>query len=339
MRRNNFDFLRWAAASLVVFSHSFQVVSGSPVAATDPMYVVTGGQMTLGTLGVAVFFVMSGYLITGSWQRLQSPLIYFWHRSLRIFPALAVVVLLTALVMGPLVTSAPSYWSDPGVIQYLKNIALGAQQDLPGVFTSNPIDLVNAPLWTLKYEFGCYILIAALGILRVLRTPVVVALMGITTVLFIGLEATGRDVNNWIDLTRYFLAGSCVWMLRERFTPNLKWFIGAVVVAVVSAFVGQLNAVLPIASGVAVIYLAQSQFAAGWGRYGDFSYGIYIFGWLIQQLVVQYVGVTSAWVNFVVAYPITLALAMISWHLIEKPALSLKDQVKNLLARRRVASS
>src|SRR5579884_3235028 len=189
-RANNFDALRLFAALAVVFSHSFLIAEGSE--ASEPFVRLTGNQCVLGLVGVFVFFVISGYLVTESWCRRPAPLRFATRRLLRIYPGLAVNALVSALLLGPLVTgmSLGAYLASPELGKFFAHILTlnpGPLQ-LPGVlFAKNSVGLlVNGSLWTLRYEVMMYGLVLLLGIAGLLRpwVAVLLTLAGIAAVCF-----------------------------------------------------------------------------------------------------------------------------------------------------------
>ena len=151
-RSNNFDLIRLIAAAMVVFAHSFILLEGKHD--HEPIFAMTGGVTGAGQVGVDIFFVISGFLITKSFQNSISVSDYALKRLLRIFPALVVLLLITVFVFGPLVTSQSmlEYFSTPSTYSYLTNVRLlRLQYELPGVFTDNPYPrAVNGSLWTLE---------------------------------------------------------------------------------------------------------------------------------------------------------------------------------------------
>src|SRR6266566_7260952 len=172
-RANNFDALRLLAALSVVFSHSFLIAEGSE--ANEPFVWLTGNQCILGLVGVFVFFVISGYLVTESWCRSPAPGWFALRRGLRIYPGLMVNVAICALLIGPLVTSLPlsAYFAGPELGDFLvKTLSLEpGPLALPGVlFADTSVGLhINGSLWTLRYEVMMYLMIIILGVLRMLR--------------------------------------------------------------------------------------------------------------------------------------------------------------------------
>jgi len=180
-----FDVLRIVAALAVILSHSYPL-SGH----TEPFTIHAGTtSFAMGTDAVVAFFVISGFLITMSWQRRSSVRSYVTKRFARIWPGFAVVVLLGILALGPIATTltARGYFTDHQTWSYLAHtiVMLPVKFVLPGVFTSNPIASVNGSLWTLPYEVLCYIGVLVLGVIGVLRRRLlVVALLAVFSVLY-----------------------------------------------------------------------------------------------------------------------------------------------------------
>ncbi len=167
-RENNFDFLRFFAAALVLFAHCYPLVGRKM---DEPLTVLTGYEKG-GGIAVGIFFVISGYLITASYLNSRSPVSFLTKRALRILPALTVAVLLSAFVIGPMVTSwrLDNYLTSAKTWEYLKNILLITEYELPGVFNQNVYpDVVNGSLWTLPLEVMMYMGVLALGLVGFLR--------------------------------------------------------------------------------------------------------------------------------------------------------------------------
>lgn len=343
--RNNLDFMRLVAAVAVIVSHAFPLSQGAEYERThEPLMRLTGGQATLGGVAVSVFFIISGFLITASYERTGSPWRFLAARARRIFPALLVVVALSALLLGPVVSSLSprEYFSSPEVGRYFSAIALvNVNLPLPGVFEGNAYSsLVNGSIWTLFYEFACYLLVLALGALRALRRDVMLGLL--TVALAVHLMFTSGawlwfpQVTIWREvwtssylltmaqMGAYFLVGGVAYMYR-RHVKLTWWGCGMALALVIGAYLygrGMLEA-RAIAGTYAVLYLGSlpSRLNA-WGGWGDFSYGTYVYAWPVQQtLVFAHGGAMAAWLNIALAVPITLVLGAASWHLVEKRAL------------------
>ncbi len=329
-RRNNLDALRFAAAVGVLLSHAFPLGEGKGT--VEPLESFTRGQLSLGRLCVAVFLVISGVLITRSWERTPDAARFTWARVLRIFPGLGLMLVLTTLVLGPAFTWLPlrDYFTSPDTALYLlRNFALNAPQwHLPGVFEANPYPLaVNGSLWTLKYEVGFYLLTLALGLAQLLRKGMVAfGLVGAATATFV----TGR-LDYWPELYLYFGGGAALYLWRDRVRMS-PWVAAACVVGwLVTARLGHgCRIATGLLGGYVVLYLAFLPLGplADFGRRGDLSYGVYLYAFPVQQVVTALLGGPIAWwVNAAVAFPFVLLLSALSWRWVEQPALRRKDRL------------
>jgi len=338
---NNFDLLRLFAASSVIFSHSFGLVTPGGHADADPLFRLTRGQMTFGELGVYIFFVASGFLITASLLRSRTLKSYFTKRLLRIIPGLAFVVMVSIFLGAVLsVLPASEYFSSGTVYRYLINISMFfAQPSLPGVFTDNPLpDIVNGSLWTLKFEFFCYVMLAVLSCLNLLR-PVSV-LVGMIVCILAGVFYNGPGYG-YLFYSSFFLAGASLFLWQKRVAIDRKLLACAIVLLVLSGLTGCLKAGFAVAGAYCIIYAA---FCSDTGerfrqRFGDYSYGIYLFGFPIQQTVASLLGTDNVWwKEFLIAYPFTLVCAIISWKLVEQPSMELRARLQQVRADAKVVA-
>lgn len=334
---NSFDAVRLLAAVLVVYGHAYPLAGMSSPA-------LQGN--TVQSIAVKVFFVISGFLILGSWMRDPHVGRYAVRRVLRILPALAVVVLLSALVLGPLCSelSARQYFENARTWAYIgNNLMLRPQYDLPGLFGSNVYPVaVNGSLWSLPAEVAMYVIgpvICACGVLlRSVRAMLVVAAMVFMAlaIWFVRLHPPaavpvffGTSVLSFLDVAPYFLLGG----LYAAFRPagGLPLF-PALASCAILLLVRLPGAMAEIALYVLLPYivLAAGTHPSGAGklvhRYGDISYGVYLYGFPMQQVVASWLAWTRGepWLNFLVALGPTLLFATLSWRLIESPALKLK---------------
>ena len=328
--RNNFDALRLVAALSVIFSHSYLIAEGT--GANEPLNRLTGNQCMLGLTGVFVFFAISGYLVTQSFEQTQGPLRYLIKRCLRIFPAYIAVLVLTAFVLGPIVTDLPvrEYLNRPEPYWYVLDNAVFSLRlhELPGVwFVDNAVGLeVNGSLWSLGYEFEMYLMVLALGVLRLIRLPVCFALLalGMACIHFDALSILG----GWGWMLGFFAAGMVLYKMRDLrvFHPNIALF--ALIGLVLSgAYQGAFILLFPIFGCYLALYLALNPKlpVIPAARFGDISYGLYIYGWPSQQTVIWLMHKHAQWWQvFILATLLAGTLAFLSWHLIEKRALRLK---------------
>ena len=333
-RVNNLDFLRLVGAFAVVVGHAYHL-TGRP--ALVPWILGYGIQ----TLGVVIFFAISGYLITASWSRSRDIVAYTAARCLRIFPALIAVVLLSALVLGPLMTvgTTRDYFANERTWSYLTNILMEPQYDLPGVFTDLPYaNVVNGSLWTLPAEFFCYIVVPlALLVPRVLRVPTVSLLLAVAMWLSL-TPATespvvyGTRISDAALMWVFFAAGALLRLGHERWRGLFRTDVAVGLMAGFAVFASLWPAHIYKVAWVALPYvvltigLSSTPFVRRAARFGDLSYGTYVWAFPVQQLVVHFFGVQRMSVNLLLVVAFTLPLAWLSWHLIEQPSLRLKDR-------------
>lgn len=325
-RLNNFDALRLLAALAVLISHSF-AIAGRP----QP----TVGVMDVGTIGVMVFFGISGFLIAQSWTLDAHVGRFLTKRCLRIFPALVVLLLICALGLGPLVTalSLERYLGETGTWTYLiANALLLTTHQLPGVFAELPYPLqVNASLWTLQVEMIAYLGIIVVGLFGGLRTMWSAPL--IAAVLIVAPHGL-VPWDNALFVLQAFAVGSTLFVWRE----HVPWHwalaaagIAAWAIAPEGLQLGLAVTVIPYAT-ILIAYRGPTALRRLTAR-GDFSYGLYLWAWPVGQVVALLWGDSVTTVAVIaISLPITYALAVVSWLLIEKPALALKRR----LARRSV---
>lgn len=330
MRRNNFDFLRITAALLVMYSHQF-ILQGSVEPVPALPYLSWGG------VGVLMFFVISGYLVTKSWCDDPAPLRYLARRFLRLWPALAVGTLLTVFVLGPAVTRLPlqAYWSSPETWAYLSALDIfSIRFNLPGVFTDNPYaGGVNGSLWTIPVEVRCYLVLMLLGWAGALRLRWL-ALLTLLTLAFVTfyLKAPGTVARrNWsYELGTFFAAGSVLYLWRDAWMKRTKAvLLAAAVLAGAAWSSGWPYVAMFIFLPVALIAFgnAATPVLRSMGRFGDPSYGLYIFAFPIQQLVVMATSnQLGIFESLALAVPLTFSAAYLSWHLVEKVCLGFKPR-------------
>lgn len=336
-RANNYDCIRLVAATLVLVSHAFPLTMGSD--AHEPLSLLTRGQATIGSLAVGVFFFVSGFLVTQSYGQSRGIGHFAWKRALRLFPGLVVLVLVTTFVLGPLLTQLEpsSYLLDRSTWDYLNNIALRTRDVLPGVFETAPFaGAVNGSLWTLPYEARCYVLVAAIGAIGLLSLRGALAVLALslaTSVAFIAFPGTlaGLDaaavLRQQADLSSYFALGMMCWLCRDLVPTGRVAFLAGVLLLLLATLtpIFQPLAALAVALIIPPLAYAQVTWPSRVTASGDYSYGIYLYAFPVQQTVVALWPTPVAWwLNILLAAPITLLLAVLSWHFVERPMLALK---------------
>ncbi|HUK07182.1 MAG TPA: acyltransferase [Stellaceae bacterium] len=333
-RRNNFDALRLLAAASVILSHAVLLSTGQQDA--DPLIWLTHGQLVLGVAGVFVFFVISGYLVTQSWERTHSLPRYGAKRALRIYPGLAMCILVLTFALGPAVTGLPlaQYLGAYDTYNFLvRNLLLHTDyNNLPGVwFTGQAIgNVVDGPLWSLPVEVAMYAMVAALGLMRAIRLPVLAVLLGI------GIACLCYDTTRYYDfigsvgwMLGFFVAGMMLYRLRgRRWITRWPVALAALIGLAVSVPLGVFLQAFPIFGGVLIIFIAihPALPVVAAARFGDLSYGLYIYGWPVEQTLLYLRPDTGPVVLFLLALAITTGVAFLSWHLVEKRALRWKPR-------------
>jgi peptidoglycan/LPS O-acetylase OafA/YrhL len=290
---------------------------------------------------VFVFFAVSGFLITQSLDR-GSPRRFVVSRTLRLFPGLAVSLLLVIFVMGPLVTetSVAAYLADPATWTALvRNLTLAfPQYTLPGVFDDNPYPSVQGSIWTLIYEVICYAGVLVLGLIKALRSQRQMSvLITIYAAVWLFLEFAPTALPGRLEQLRQlslpFAVGIAFYIWRDRIILSV-WLMGALLAVAFLARESSLwEPMLILALAYATFWLAYVP--AGpirlYNRVGDYSYGTYIYAFPLQGLAAWFLGGEhSPALNITIALPMTLFCAVLSWHLIEKPALVRQPRLRML---------
>ncbi len=330
---NNFDFLRFLFAAIVIFSHSFALCG---VGKREPLSVLSGGQTYTAEIAVNGFFVISGFLITASWLRRPQWSEYLQKRVLRIYPGFLVVCLLCAFLVGPIGAVSPhAYFQQFRIGAFLHHLFLLDKLSLPPTFSHNFVpNEVNSSLWTIKIEFEFYLMTALLGTFGLFqRRGVLLAfaaacLLSQTALALPFVSVTLPDaLTIHLRFLTYFLAGMVFFLYRDKIAYNRAGVAAAVVVLGIGAAAHTLAAVI----ALPVVYLllaAAFSPAVRLHRFAqtqDISYGLYLYAWPIQQLLVQHFGALhNPWSLFLSALPLTALAAALSWHLIEKPCLRFK---------------
>ena len=345
-RCNNFNIIRIIAAFLVILGHMYYIMGQ---AANLPTFAGQGIQI----IGVKILFVLCGYFITKSWLSDTHLGRYAIKRLFRIYPALIVVVLLSIFVLGPIMTtlSAGEYFSNANTWAYLKNLILHPTYNLPGVFAENAYPYaVNGSLWTIPVELAIYVLVPLLTLIPMKKkTPIVGAVL---LVLCLALNICkvylfptkqivvwGNDLLQATDLLPAFFLGHIFSFVDKKY---FNWQIGTIVFLIVSF----LSIPLPYSDLVFPATLAYFILSFGnaerpvfrnWFKKSDFSYGLYLYGFPIQQIM--YVLLKKANLHPLlmtfICFAIVLGFAILSWCFIEKPANKLCKKILSYIPKRK----
>ncbi|MDB5661574.1 MAG: Peptidoglycan/LPS O-acetylase OafA/YrhL, contains acyltransferase and SGNH-hydrolase domain [Cypionkella sp.] len=330
-RDNNFNLIRMIAATLVLVSHAWPLTKGAGV--MEPLQAFTGHS--LGTLAVYIFFAISGFLITASYTRTARLPRFLLARGLRLFPGLAVSLLLVAFVLAPLVTLLPlsDYLMQPQTWTFFpRGITLiSPQYTLPGVFITNPYPTVEGPIWTLIHEVACYGLVVLVGMVGMLRRNwPVLGFLGVYGASWIATTFFNLPIHPRLiqlqGLSLPFVMGMVAWVWRHNILLS-GWIVLGLALA---ALVGKHSL---IAYPLLISFLTYASLwlayvpngkIRNYNRFGDYSYGMYIYAMPLQGLVIWIFGPTDPLPHIIMAFPITLGASILSWNFIESPALALR---------------
>ncbi|WP_168371517.1 acyltransferase family protein [Sphingomonas sp. Leaf257] len=335
---NAFGVLRLFLAALVIVSHTPELIDGSP---NREVLTRLTGTLSFGGLAVFGFFIVSGYLITGSFVQSSSLASFFKKRTARIYPAFIVSSFVCLFAVAPLAGTQLDIGSPRILIGSIVRIAILAQPRVEGAFPgqhyNDPISALNGAAWTIQYEFACYALAALLGIAGLYRKRAGVALLAL--ILLIAAQTVPADAVNALTKGRAFAgAPAFLFKLPGMFLTGATFYLyrdclRLTVTGSIFAAAG-LCITLPIAPltdiGVAVFggYLLFTAARLGGdtliGRINDrndISYGLYLYAWPIEQLLIRYMDSASLFLIGTMTLLLALACGWASWLIVERPVL------------------
>ena len=336
---DNFLLLRFVAAAMVIYGHAPAITGGG---GPPDLFVWLGWGEYSGAIAVDLFFVISGFLVTGSFLRRRHVADFAWARLIRIIPAYAACLIFCAFVVGPLFTANPlgEYFSNPESWAYVtKNLHLNQEMawDLPGVFTGNPKrSTINGSIWTLPAEVRMYTWAALLGLVGVISRR------WLFNIVIVGLFIYGffypNDIlfvplSEYVRLAGLFAVGAFCYVNRSWVPVH-----GALLLAAAGlSYLCRSTTIYPFlfacCEALFVFWFAYNVRWRGFHRLGDYSYGIYLWGFPAQQMIAAIAGSLPFVLNALAGFCVALLLAIASWHAIEKPALKLKGAPSALANR------
>jgi peptidoglycan/LPS O-acetylase OafA/YrhL len=337
-RENNLDILRFFLACVVIHSHSYKL-TGYEYSTLRQKFVHL--QFGGGTFAVDFFFMLSGFLVANSWLRSRGLFDYLKRRVLRIHPGFVICLALCVFIVGPLGgANLTTYFRSPETYTFFRPLILGPVGSLPGVFANAPWPgQVNIPIWTIRFEFLCYLFLAGLGMAGLLRRRAIILGLFVISAGAFAWQAHGRAdippfeipifgaIEQIPRFVAFFTAGVAFYLYRDVIPQTGVLALLALAGLAVAAKLHSFEPGLAVFGTYLIFYLGfhPKVHCHHFARYGDFSYGMYLYGFVVQQLLVRDVPIARH------PLPLTalaicgaLVMAFMSWHLVEKPFLKLK---------------
>jgi peptidoglycan/LPS O-acetylase OafA/YrhL len=323
-RENNFNLIRLLLALLVIFGHSPELIDGNR---HREWLTRIFGTVSFGELAVDGFFLLSGYLIMQSWDSQPQAWAFLKKRLLRIYPGFIVASVTCAFIVGPLASVPSQYFGAFDAAGFMTGLLLLDIPVVPPVFEGSPYANINGAMWTISREFSCYLFVLIAGVTGALRLRHFC--LGVTALLFAVLAWFKLKNIPVMDmrLASFFLSGACYYRYREhiKFHGGIAAALAAAVAVCMFSWRGAELAMASI-GGYVLLYLAGKRSAtlSHFNRLPDVSYGVYLYGWPIQKLLLWYCPSLSPWALSGLAATAALVAGTFSWYLVEKPALRFK---------------
>ena len=334
-KANNLDLLRLLLAVLVIASHSFPLALGSE--SDEPLSRWTHGQVSFGGLAVDGFFIISGFLITASMERSPGVWPYLQKRIARIYPGFLACAVFTYFVFLPIAgASIPARSLAEGVNDTIIQALRLREFKYTGAFMMNPFPgVINGSVWSIQYEFWCYLGVALLAVLKLLRKKWVIASLFLCSIgAGVASEMTGWHPRGsvitsiiglpafWARLLPFYGAGVVFYLFRKHISYHVPGFILSMVALTGACwFRGGWALLSPVAGTYVLFFLAYVPQGAAqrFGRFGDFSYGTYLYAFPVQQILLLFFPRSTTPIGlFFMTTPLALLLAVASWHGVER---------------------
>lgn len=341
---NNFDFLRFVFAILVVVSHSFALSGDNQ--RSEWILQITNGQISYSSIGLNGFFVISGFFIFQSLQRSSSLSNYLIKRFLRLFPGLFVLLLLTIVLVSFVYSGDVSFFRNREIYTYLPNnlTLYGFQSSIKGVFDTNRYHSINGSLWTLRYEFSLYMALALLYFLRKKKSLVKILLLIAFTIVFLvynllhdrfaGSSVLGMQGTHILNFSAFFIFGSLLASLSfEKIIAKGEYtalFLAVIMILIlmISIYFNYFNNIKHIGFTMLILLIGfmPIPMLSDFRKIGDMSYGIYIYAFPIQQTL-MYFFEFNTYQLMASSLLGSIICGYFSWHIIEKHALKYKNRI------------
>lgn len=323
---NNFNLLRFVFASMVILSHCPELQHGNR---SREFLSNVFGTISFGQLAVSSFFLLSGYLIVKSWDHNPRIVSYLRNRVLRIYPAFIVTTLVCAFVVGPM-ASEPHYFRHFYWDDFLTNMTLLQSPAIPSVFQETFYPLVNGAMWSIEYEFKCYLLVALFGLAIGFQNRVywLVCFLAFTTMFLIDpYVGHGTFHDPIVRLGMMFTAGGCYFLYGRPFLDKQRWMVVALMLWALLMFNRTLaQPAVAIFWGYAILSFANrpARLFAWFNKLPDISYGVYLYAWPITKLLIEWQPEVGRLSLIVQTWLWSILAGTLSWYLIEKRFITMK---------------
>lgn len=333
--KNSIGFLRLMSAWLVLIGHSVPFGNFGE----DPLLVLTNNQIALGRFPVDLFFALSGFLIFSSYDRLNNLMKFLWHRFLRIYPAFWVCLIITAIFI-PLAIGFEIDW------HYLysnSTLLILLDSSIGNIGLNNNI---NSALWTLPWELRAYLIIALLGVLKILNKKFTIPIILLVCYSYFIYEIvispanleTNKAVTSGFRLFTFFFIGSFFYLFRHKIIISTSLFVTSLVIIILAIIAGNYfyhhsagfyYIFGPVPFTYIVFYLAKKLPFHTINTKTDISYGVYIYGSLVLNLLTYYNMNQNYLVYLFSSIAITTIVSYLCWILIEKKSMNFKNKLFN----------
>ena len=342
VHRDQFNLLRLWFAGAVLFSHCFELIDRGRI--HEPLDRLFH-TFSAGDLAVDGFFVLSGYLILQSWRGDPHPGRYLARRALRVYPAFIAVTLICGLALGPIFGGGMAhYFGQFHPLDFTVGALLLREPVVPPVFVGNPYTDVNGSLWTIQYEFMCYVIVLIAGLVarnrRAFWWALWITALALNSLAGDALEQIrfpgsrlllGDEPGAFVRFLGFFGAGALLHLHRDRVHYRAPLAALCAVAVILSLFsLDAAKLVLPTAGAYLLLWCAFRPAADSalqrFVHHNDLSYGMYLFAWPAQQILIQVFHLRSEWALLPLAAAAALGLGLLSWRWIERPFLALKPK-------------
>ncbi|HSH73877.1 MAG TPA: acyltransferase [Methylophilaceae bacterium] len=340
--QNNFGLLRLSLAILVILSHSFELIDGNK---SREILTKLFDSISFGEFAVDGFFLVSGYLVFKSYFHSSSLVKYLAKRLLRIYPAFIGASIISILFFATLSAGIKVIdWSLVGFTSYLQKMLLLVQPIIVGVFPDNHYKLLNGALWSIQYEFICYLVLPFVAILSSNQRNVIFTFTCLLTISFTAIKLTlfkyyiyhdpvFISVGEIARLTTGFFIGGSYYLYKDK----INWCQRYSVISLIALIAFLLTPLLAhlgvfIFGGYLIFNFAinyKNKFYNQIGSKNDISYGVYLYAWPIQSLIIQYLPSISPVLLFSLSVLFSCLFAYLSWKLIEEPLMMFKMKMIN----------